>query len=241
MENLLKSLPTTLNETYARMLERIGPTERDDALTLLRWLAYAMRPVTLAELQTAVIIRPKDDEVDAGDEGDLGDSLSILSGLVVFSERVAISDSSTDGDGDSIQHEMTAEVGDLAPDTFIRLAHFSVKEYLESTRISGSSARFFGLEAGFCQRFLSQSCLTYLMHYSSIRKHGQTRQDNRKFPLLYYAAREWYRHSQRQSGDDVSRDLALLACEMARIDWLRIYMHFLPAIAFLLYQRSTVR
>lgn len=59
VEKSLKSLPTTLDETYARMLERIGPGERDDALTLLRWLAYAMRPVTLAELQRAVIIRPK--------------------------------------------------------------------------------------------------------------------------------------------------------------------------------------
>jgi hypothetical protein len=57
-----------------------------DALTLLRWLAYAARPMTLAELQTVVTIRPEDGEVDFEDEGDFRDSLDILAGLVVFSD-----------------------------------------------------------------------------------------------------------------------------------------------------------
>jgi len=158
VENVLKTLPATLDETYARMLERIGPADRGDAFTLLRWLAYAMRPMKLAELQTAVIIRPEDDEVDAGDEGDLGDSLSILAGLVVFSEGsddVAASDSSTDEDEFWNNHDPPAEAANLTPHTRIRLAHFSVKEYLESTRISGSSASLFGMEASICHRVLS--------------------------------------------------------------------------------------
>jgi ankyrin repeat protein len=244
VEHLLKTLPTTLDETYARMLERIGPAERGDALTLLRWLAYSMRPVTLAELQTAVIVRPEDDEVDIGDEGGLGDSLNILSGLVVFSECVI--DSSTKEDGDPSQHGMTAEVDNLTPGTLIRLAHFSVKEYLESTRIFGSSVSFFGLKSGVCHRFLSQSCLTYLMHYSSVREEDRYRrktesqlkrefagppsyrwhdkdQDIENFPLLDYTASQWYRHSQWQSGDDINREVALLTCEKAKSAWRWIY------------------
>ena len=86
MANMLKALPPTLDATYTRMLERIGPAVSEDALTLLRWLAYGMRPVTLAELQTAVTIRPEDDEVYYEDEGDFRDSLDILAGLVVFTD-----------------------------------------------------------------------------------------------------------------------------------------------------------
>lgn len=232
MENVLKTLPATLDETYARMLERIGPADRGDALTLLRWLAYAMRPITLAELQTAVIIRPEDDEVDDGDEGDLEDSLSILAGLVVFSDDVAASISSTesdedDEDEDSIHHEPSAEATNLTPYTRIRLAHFSVKEYLESTRISGSNASFFRMEPAICHRFLSQSCLTYLTYYSQVRDDGPTRWSMDKFPLLLYAAKKWHKHSKLQSGGDVSREVALLSCGKARIDWLQNYSRYL--------------
>ena len=206
------------------MLERIGPAERGDALILLQWLAYAMRPVTLAELQTAVIIRTEDDEVDAGDEGDLGDSLSILSGLIVFSGNEASDHSPAEEDQDREHDTTIVEVKNLTPMTRVRLAHFSVKEYLESTRITGSSASFFGLEAGVCHRFLSQSCLTYLMHYSSIREEGSlvdSDHDTEDFPLLQYAASQWHRHSRRQSGGDVSRELALLACDKAKTCWAR--------------------
>jgi ankyrin repeat protein len=222
VEAVLRTLPATLDETYGRMLDRIGSTDRRDALVLLRWLAYAMRPLTLAELQAAVTIRPEDDDVDFGDEGDLGDSLSILSGLVVFSERVTASDSSIEVDEDASQHVMTAEVGDLDPDTHIRLAHFSVKEYLESTRISASSASLFRLEAGACHRFLSQSCLTYLAFYSKRDKTTSPKLDFFDFNLLNYAATKWYDHSRLQSGDDVSREVALLENIDVRFDWLRI-------------------
>jgi hypothetical protein len=173
---MLKTLPPTLDATYTRMLERIGPAVSGDALTLLRWLAYAMRPVTLAELQTAVTIRPEDDEVDFEDEGDFRDSLDILAGLVVFSDGA---DSTEDGadstaDGGYTQYnKASVATQELTPDVRVRLAHFSVKEYLESERITGSSASFFRLEAGVCHRFLAQSCLTYLMSSARAAKKRQ--------------------------------------------------------------------
>jgi ankyrin repeat protein len=215
---MLKELPPTLDATYTRILERIRPAVREDALTLLRWLAYAARPVTLAELQTAVTIRPEDDEVDFEDEGDFRDSLGILAGLVVFSHDA---DSTEDGE-DTEQDRASLETKDLTPGACVRLAHFSVKEYLESARISGSPARFFRLEAGACHRFLAQSCLTYLMSYSNSGEKISPEVDLDKFHLLNYAADKWYQHSRLQSGDDVSREVALLECEDARNDWLEI-------------------
>ena len=203
------------------MLERIGrlgSVVSRDALTLLRWLAYAVRPVTLAELQTATTIRPEDDEVDFEDEGDFRDSLDILAGLVVFLDGA----NSTKDDGYTQYDRMSTENGNLTPATRVRFAHFSVKEYLESARIVGSSASFFRLEVGVCHRFLSQSRLTYLMSYSKSDDKISPKMDMDKFHLLSYAAEYWREHSVLQSGDDVSREVALLECEDARFDLLRI-------------------
>jgi ankyrin repeat protein len=215
---MLKELPPTLDATYTRMLERIGPAVSEDALTLLRWLAYAARPVTLAELQTAVTISPEDDEVDFEDEGDFRDSLRILAGLIVFSNGA---DSKKDG-GDAEHDKASLETKDLTPGAHVRLAHFSVKEYLESARISRSPASFFRLEAGACHRFLARSCLTYLMSYSKSGEKTSRELDLDKFHLLNYAADKWHEHSRLQSGDDVSREVALLECKNAVIDWLEV-------------------
>ena len=200
------------------MLERIGPAVSEDALTLLRWLAYAMRPVTLAELQTAVTIRPEDDEVDYEDEGDFRDSLDILAGLVVFSDGA----DSTEDVGYTQYDKASVETQELTPDSRVRLAHFSVKEYLESERISGTSASFFRLESGACHKFLAQSCLTYFMSYSKSGEKTSPKLDLDRFHLLNYAADKRHEHSRLRSDDDVSREVSLLECEDARLDWLQI-------------------
>jgi ankyrin repeat protein len=214
-------MPTTLDETYDRMLEHIaelGPAECRHAFTLLRWLAYAITPITLAELQSAVTIRPEDDEVDFENQGYFTDSPEILAGLVVFSDGASSTKDGSDADYDKA-------IDDLTPATYIRLAHFSVKEYLESDRILKKSAYDFPrLEAGAAHRFLSQSCLTYLMAYSKIEEKAPwfaPERDFDRFRLLKYAANRWYGHSRLQSGNDVSREVALLEWKDARFQWLR--------------------
>lgn len=47
------------------------------------------------------------------------------------------------------------------------LAHFLVKEYLESERILRSEARDFYLQSTREHGVLSQCCLVYLLHYNS--------------------------------------------------------------------------
>jgi ankyrin repeat protein len=286
VKNLVEALPTTLDGTYTRMLERIrrlGPAVSEDALTLLRWLAYAARPITLAELQAAVTIRPEDGDVDFEDEGDFRDSLEILAGLVVSSDKAISDDTTSDHEvsgretsddemsddelwedevsddemsddemsddemsddemlddamsdyaksNDSVLDEKGSDdlwplgdemlgAGAVTPNTYIRLAHFSVKEYLESIRISESSASFFRLEAGAGHKFLAQSCLTYLMSYSKSGDKTSPKLDMNKFRLLDYAAQYWYKHSKLQSGNDVGLEVALLTCDAARIDWI---------------------
>ena len=79
------SLPTTLDATYERMLTGIEDVYLEEALVLLRWLAYARSPLSLGELAEATIVDTKSDGfVDVDNRGDVKDTLDILSGLVVL-------------------------------------------------------------------------------------------------------------------------------------------------------------
>ena len=67
---------------------------REEALVLLRWLAYARTPPTLSELAEASIVDPAGQGVvDISNRGGLEDVLEILSGLVTCGKA-------EDGDGD---------------------------------------------------------------------------------------------------------------------------------------------
>jgi hypothetical protein len=216
-----------------RVLLDIEEMYHDHALTLLRWLAYARSPPTLSELVDAAVTDPiHESYIDADNRGDLEDTLNILSGLVTVEEREdadaehhsEIDYSTSDV---SIIDNDSADVGshsrDLTPDTRVRLAHFSVKEYLESKRILKSGADQFYLESATGHRALAQSCLTYLRYYSSSSEKTSTKQDLKKFPLLQYAARSWSHHSAFQVDNDVTREASLLQSEEAKNDWLLVY------------------
>jgi len=50
----LAQLPKDLNETYDQILGRIQEKDREDAVKLSQWLAFSVRPLTLAELAEVV-------------------------------------------------------------------------------------------------------------------------------------------------------------------------------------------
>ncbi|KAK3045615.1 hypothetical protein LTR09_012823 [Extremus antarcticus] len=148
LEQALRSLPATLDETYERMLVQIAEEDHDDALTALRWLAFERRPLTVGEIVEACVIDPsRDGVVKEHDRGGSEDVLNILAGLVVVD-----SNRSEDGDGDGIKDVLPSQAIDvqngnaepgplfypITKKTRIRLAHFSVKEYLVSNRILDS-------------------------------------------------------------------------------------------------------
>ena len=233
VKQVLKTLPPTLDDTYTRMLTRIKKMYHQEALTLLRWLAYARSPPTLGELVDAAITDPGEESfIDTTERGGLRDALNILSGLVMIEE--------SKGDGAKMRSETgplfstvsTPSPGQggtmflsqhLTTDTRVRLAHFSVKEYLESARILESKADQFHLESAVGHHALAQSCLTYLRHYSKSEEKTSTEQDLKAFPMLQYAAESWSYHSALQRGVENGREASLLQLENARTDWLLIY------------------
>jgi ankyrin repeat protein len=233
VKQVLKTLPPTLDDTYNRMLTRIKKMYHPEALTLLRWLAYARSPPTLGELVDAAITDPVEERfVDMSERGGLRDSLNILSGLVTIEENQAANTGNYSRTGNVTKDTSTAGSGQgvtlfhsqhVTTDTRVRLAHFSVKEYLESERILGSKAEQFHLESAIGHQTLTQSCLTYLRYYSISNEKTSTLQDLEKFPMLRYAAESWFCHSALQQYDDVGRETSFLRSERARNDWLLVH------------------
>lgn len=170
----LRSLPSTLDDTYARMLLNISATDRSDALKLLRWITYAKSPRTLEELVDIRIIDPDDEtsvgkRVDIANRGNWTDALAMLGGLVVTESAEGLSKIwkplTSKDDEDDFYLPQSSEP--IRKSSVVRLAHFSVKEYLESTRLlyATSTVNFFHLVPAREHRFLAQSCLVYMENY----------------------------------------------------------------------------
>lgn len=211
----------------------------DEALTLLQWLSYAKAPPTLGQLAEAVIVDPaagETEEVDVENRGRLEDALDILSGLVtVFGSGVEHGDDGAGIDGGSRASHMDDPASNRYPgdsdhrsqrvtaDSQLRLAHFSVKEYLESPRILKSKAKRFHLQREREHAFLAHSCLAYFTFYSQDERNSSTERDLVDYPLLKYAAESWYYHSSLQEGVDVGREASFLDSEQLRVDWLFVH------------------
>ncbi|RMZ80134.1 hypothetical protein DV736_g6675, partial [Chaetothyriales sp. CBS 134916] len=233
IEAALLALPATLDDTYERMLNNINEDDRSIALTLLRWLAYARSPPSLSELAEGSIVDPTDNSaaegaMDTENRGNWEDALEILTGLVTtegadeedIDDEAARSDTTNDSTGGLTVTHLSPRI---EKGTKVKLAHFSVKEYLESTRILESNAGNFHLEPTREHGFLAQSCLVYLMHYSNSPRKTTTEQDLEAFPLLGYAAQSWFYHSSLQEYSSSTRELSFLTSEDCKRDWLVVH------------------
>ena len=111
----------------------------------------------------------------------------------------------------------------------VKLAHFSVKEYLTSGDIHQGPASMYAISRGIANTSIAESCLALLLHFdkpdsftAELEKEGtfssQSREDDsssqesarkesfylrfeRKFLLAQYAARNWVEHAYNASWD----------------------------------------
>ncbi|CAJ2500801.1 Uu.00g036540.m01.CDS01 [Anthostomella pinea] len=108
LHQLLQSLPQSLDDTYARMLRNIAPELREYAQQMLNILCCAIRPLTDLELIDALAVELGDQprfDITRRFE-DVHDLEAICPGFIEASM-------------------------DLGMQTTVRIAHFSVQEYLE--------------------------------------------------------------------------------------------------------------
>ncbi len=137
------------------MLLRISNRNHSYSLTAIRWLAFKLEPPTLGEIVEACIIDPsREGVVDVDERGEIEDVLRILTSLVVIDV-----DGEFDNDDHRIKEATSSQLIDRRDNdgghgvmfnpvsnyTRVRLAHFSVKEYLVLERIRSGKASTYRL------------------------------------------------------------------------------------------------
>lgn len=208
----LSTLPSTLDETYERILLNIDELYKQEAQLALTWLVASRRVLTVEELAEAVSI-----ETDSEGLFDPSNRLfepnticSVLSGLVSI-----VPSHTPRGSAD------------------IRLAHFSVEEYLVSDRLAQSRASDFHISFETSHIRLAAASLIYLQwakdflkqdtghpiwRFSKVVRPGWVGVVGDQFaigltekvPLLSYACRSWYLHVRMCEGYLPEREIRLV-------------------------------
>jgi hypothetical protein len=177
LRQYLNELPETLDETYDRILKGINKTQKDNAHRLLQCLTVAVRPLLVEELaellafdfqaSTAGGIPTLKEDWRWDDQEEA--VLSTCSSLIVIIPR-----------GDS---------------RVVQFSHFSVKEYLTSSRVAqsphGDVSRFH-IDLEPAHTIMVQACLATLLQQDGNAGNSAAKVS----PLVKYAAQHWVDHAQ---------------------------------------------
>lgn len=182
----LNTLPKSLDQTYERALLNIREEYQQQAIIAMHWLVYSRRPLELIELADAVSV-----------------DFSQSKGIVY------------DPDGRLFKPELILEIcssliSSTGTDSFanVRLAHFSVQEYLTSKRILDGPAAAFALTQQQADSIIAEFSVSYLLSQNK-HKDNEKRdttpeaKDNaaafdslpQEASALKYAVQYWYQHA----------------------------------------------
>lgn len=134
MRMALQNLPETLRETYANTLERIAPDDWKLVREALFWLCFVKTPLTLRDLNEAVVVEEDSTSFDE-------DMMLLPPNLLLHIGQGLI---------------MMDEFG------CVNLAHSSVKEFLTSAWIRTSRVSYFSLDPATADATIMRRCLSYL-------------------------------------------------------------------------------
>ena len=175
IEHALQNLPRGLGQAYKRILENLlveGESRRAAGHMVLQWLACAERPLTVAELGTALSIRKGALDIDARDRPvDLSSFLEELCGALI----------------------KISDPGNSQKGATVSFVHLTVKEYLiSSEELWGQNAgpiAQFRVESSLANRHIAAICVTQLTS-AKIRNTGKAADS----PFYEYAAFYWATH-----------------------------------------------
>ena len=197
LKKALQSLPKTLYETYDRILLNIDEEHRRDALRMLQWLAFSLVTISLEQGVEVLATDPDADDGLLFDPGrrpwDPRQIVHICSSLV------------TTFKSDIDPYTRTTP-------TRLRLAHFSVREYLISDylRQCDDTLSFFHFDPKIADTTIAKTCLAYLLQFT---QHGCINSSTKtSYPLSEYAAQYWMYHAWSDNGD--SDDLHRLIMDL---------------------------
>ena len=185
IRHALDELPETLDETYEHALRNISKANWEFAYRLLQCVAVAFRPLRVAELAEILSFDFKTGPIPKFHEDwQPGDSVEAV--LSTTSSLLA----KVDVEGSSV----------------IQFSHFSVKEYLTSSRLAETndiiSGRYY-ISKTPAHTLAARACLGILLH---LDKTVVIRNNLEKYPLAEYAAVYWVGHARFEGVSEYVED-----------------------------------
>ena len=188
----LRELPESLDETYERILKEIKKPNRDLARRVLQCLVVATRPLRVAELAEVLAVDFDDAEGILGVNSDWRWEDQEQALQIACSSLIAIVEAGhSDSEDETDDGESYVEAGDSR---IVQFSHFSVKEFLTSSRLATASGGVSNYSIDFepAHTMLAQACLGILLQIQHDVE-GCTPKDH---PLARYAAKHWATHAQ---------------------------------------------
>ncbi|RYP81670.1 hypothetical protein DL769_001902 [Monosporascus sp. CRB-8-3] len=189
LEDIVDHTPTELNRLYDRnwaQISSLPDSDRSRAFSILRWTAFALRPLTVAELAEALLVVDDDTCAD----------------LLVEEFPDAIDEEFIDTEilglcGSLLECRSTGAKQPLASMT-VQPIHFSVKQYIlcnisvPGLLVANKQLRDFN--EAIQNNVLARLCLRYLNYQAVWQGFGQKHNPPEEHPFRDYAASAWYHH-----------------------------------------------
>ncbi|CUS06966.1 unnamed protein product, partial [Tuber aestivum] len=201
----LQELPKDLDSVYLRILNCIHETQREYIRRAMHWLAFPTEPLTLGQLAEAIVI-----EYDVNKYGEDSEPFFNMKSLMRIGPSLISFEDARD-DQSSTQE-----------DCRLRLAHFSVKEYLISDRTAQGPSTYYHISEDKANLLMAHACLSRILRHSA---QGTIRGNKvEKSSFLYHSARYWfvYTRSIEDTAPAPLFDASVKVLELGK-EWLDIY------------------
>jgi ankyrin repeat protein len=185
LRKYLNELPETLDETYERILKGINKAQKDNAHRLLQCLTVAVRPLRVEELAELLAF-----DFQASTAG----------GIPTLKE-----DWRWDDEEEAVLSTCSSLIAISGNSRVVQFSHFSVKEYLTSSRLGRSphpDVSLFHIDLEPAHTVMAQACLATLLQLDGRAGKGRAKVS----PLLKYAAQHWVDHAQFDNVSSRVRD-----------------------------------
>jgi ankyrin repeat protein len=170
------------------MLCNIDEDSAEEARKILTLLCFSARPLTVLELIDGIAVNVNDPVgLDRLSRLHDADSLrEICPGLIYFDIKK-----------DPIPTYVRFDDEGISPT--VRIAHFSVQEYLESDRIRKSKAASYALSRNAAHTEIAKICCAYLLD-PELNEGSLTNTKLLQFPFAQFSARFWVHHHRNAAG-----------------------------------------
>lgn len=198
----LASLSDTFDEVIQTCVHRIlnqSPARRNLAVRTLLWISHACRPMTIQEIQEALVIEIGDDESNPGGRYDVELLVASCAGLVNVDQESQTLRFLSFGIQQYLQRNGSFFAEDphyVVLETCI--SFFRFKDFVECS--NDGWARFTDIDASLCSNLDLDPAI-------EDKREKKTQLLLQKYPFLTYAARYWPQHYNMAS-DSRARDLS---------------------------------